>query len=92
MEENTEILQSLENPDLILVRYKNYFYNRYELTIEVNNRECPKYPLIFRVSKRCEEKEIDELTIRLMSIVDQEFPGNTWELVPRQYQEVNEIK
>lgn len=35
MEDNTEILKSLENPNLILTRYKAYFYNRYELTIEV---------------------------------------------------------
>lgn len=81
MEDNTEILKSLENPNLILTRYKNYFYNRYELTIEVNDNERPKYPLLFCVSKRCEEKEIDELTIRLMSIVDAEFPGNTWQLM-----------
>lgn len=81
MEDNTEILKSRENPNLILTRYKDYFLNRYELTIEVNDNERPKYPLLFRVSKRCEEKEIDELTIRLMSIVDQEFPGNTWELI-----------
>lgn len=81
MEDTTEILKSRENPNLILIRYKNYFYNRYELTIEVNDNERPKYPLIFRVSKRCEEKEIDELTIRFMSIVDAEFPGNTWELM-----------
>lgn len=81
MEDTTEIFKSLENPNLILTRYKNYFYNRYELTIEVNDNERPKYPLLFRVSKRCEEKEIDELTIRLMSIVSAEFPGNTWELM-----------
>lgn len=81
MEDNTEILKSLENPNLILTRYKIYFYNRYELTIEVNDNERPKYPLLFRVSKRCEEKELDELTIRLMSIVDAEFPGNTWQLL-----------
>lgn len=81
MEDNTEIFKSLENPNLTLARYKNYFYNRYELTIEVNDNERPKYPLLFRVSKRCEEKEIDELNIRFMSIVDAEFPGNTWELI-----------
>ena len=76
-----EILKSLENPNLILVRYKDYFYNRYELTIEVNDNERPKYPLLFSVRKRCEEKELDELIIRFMSIVDAEFPGNTWELM-----------
>lgn len=81
MEDNTEILKSLENPNLILARYKNYFYNRYELTIEVNDNERPKYPLLFRVSKRCEEKEVEALTSRLMSIVDAEFPGNTWHLL-----------
>ena len=82
MEDNTEIFQSRENPNLILTRYKNYFYNRYELTIEVNDNERPKYPLLFRVSKRCEEKEIEALTSRFMSIVDAEFPGNTWQLIP----------
>ena len=81
MEDNTEIFKSLENPNFILIRYTNYFYNRYELTIEVNDNERPKYPLIFRVSKRCDEKEIDELTICLMSIADAEFPGNTWQLL-----------
>lgn len=81
MEDNTEIFKSLENPNLTLTRYKNYFYNRYELTIEVNDNERPKYPLLFRISKRCEENELDELTIRLMSIVDAEFPGNTWQLL-----------
>lgn len=81
MEDNTEILESIENPNLILTRYKAYFYNRYELTIEVNDNERPKYPLLFRVSKRCEEKEIEALTSRFMSIVDAEFPGNTWQLL-----------
>jgi hypothetical protein len=81
MEDITEIFKSLENPNLTLARYKNYFYNRYELTIEVNDNERPKYPLLFRICKRCEENELDELTIRLMSIVDAEFPGNTWQLL-----------
>jgi len=81
MEDTTEIFESLENPNLRLIRYKNYFYSLYEITIEINDNERPKYPLIFRISKRCEEKEIEALTSRFLSIVDAEFPGNTWELM-----------
>lgn len=81
MEDNTELFASLENPNLRLIRYKNYFYSLYEITIEIHDNNRPKYPLIFRISKRCEEKEVNELIIRFMSIVDAEFPGNTWELI-----------
>lgn len=81
MEDNKEIFASLENPNLRLIRYKDYFYSRYELTIEVTDNERPKYPLIFRISKRCEPNEIEALTSRFMSIVAAEFPGNTWQLI-----------
>lgn len=81
MEDNIEIFQSLENPKLRLIRYKSYFSSLYEISIEINDNERPKYPLIFRISKRCEENELDELTIHLMSIVDAEFPANTWQLL-----------
>lgn len=81
MEEEHEIFKSLENQNLILIRYKNYFYNRYELTIEINDNERPKYPLLFKVSKRCEEAEVDETIIRFMAIAEAEFPGNTWQLL-----------
>ena len=80
MEDNTELFASLENPNLRLIRYKSFFYSLYEITIEINDNNRPKYPLIFRISKRCEKKEIEALTSRLMSIVDAEFPGNTWQL------------
>lgn len=80
--ENVEIFKSRENPNLRLLRYKASFYSLLELRIELNNRDLPKYPLVFSMSIRCEEDKADATMDRLMTFVNAEFPNNSWELMP----------
>jgi len=78
MENTTDIYQSKENNDFRLIVYKSFFYSLLEINIEVNDANRPKYPLLFRISKRCEEQEGKQTLARLMEIACNEYPGNTW--------------
>lgn len=81
IKEYPNIYQSKENDNLRLTMYQSYFYSMIELTMEVTDANRPKYPLLFRISKRCEEQETTKLIAHFMKIICEEFPGNLWELI-----------
>ena len=81
MKDTQEIYKSLENPNYCFILYKIFNNVHNEIIIEVNDKDKPKYPLVFSILKRCEPNEAEATITRLRSIVDAEFPGNTWQLL-----------
>lgn len=83
MENTTLILQSAENDNIRLSMYKNYFFGRAEVTVQITDADRPKYPQLFSISKVCELNEIDKTAKHLMNIIYSEYT-ETWEPIDKE--------